>query len=549
MRLTSRRILICAIPAISVTAHADSFYVSPTGSNANIGSLSLPWKTLQFAADHVGPGDAVNVLAGNYAGFDIRHGGTPASPITFLGQSGAVINQTIPGGRKDGINIENASYVTVAGFTLIGTGATNTSEAGIRVAGDGFDNPNSFSRGVIVQNNRCDQWGVWGIFTAFTDDVQILGNECSRSAQQHGIYVSNSADRPIIRGNKVWGNAAAGIHMNGDINTGNTALPGVDGIITGALVERNIIFGNGGGSAISPGGGAAINADGIQQSIFRNNLLYDNHASGVALFRDDGGGPSSGNVVVNNTIINAANARFDLTVSDGSSNNTIFNNILYNLNTSNTRGSISLTSDALAGLKSDYNFLDPRSAIDDVSGKTLAQWRTTTGGDTHSTALSPAQMQALFKDYANNEFTLASNSAARDTGVAALTNGSAVPAPSMDLPGNPRPMGSGFDVGAYEYRVLAADANYDGTVDTADFKILLANYGKPGDFNHGDFNHDGMVDFADFQILELNFGQSLSAGAAASALPVVPELRGLTSTCGMLSGASLLRRRSRTATS
>ena len=41
-----------------------------------------------------------------------------------LAQSGAVINQTIPGGRKDGINIENASYITVSGFTLIGTGAT-----------------------------------------------------------------------------------------------------------------------------------------------------------------------------------------------------------------------------------------------------------------------------------------------------------------------------------------------------------------------------------------------------------------------------------------
>src|SRR5207248_11116649 len=135
--------------------------------------------------------------------------------------------------------------------------------------------------------------------------------------------------------------------------------------------------------------------------------------SGVALFRDDGGGPSGGNVVVNNTIINAANARFDLTVSDGSTNNTIFNNILYNLNASISRGSISLTTDALAGFKSDYNFLDPRFAIDDVSGKTLAQWRTATGSDTHSAALSPAKMQALFKDYANDKLSLASKIAAR----------------------------------------------------------------------------------------------------------------------------------------
>jgi hypothetical protein len=55
---------------------------------------------------------------------------------------------------------------------------------------------------------------------------------------EHGIYVSNSGDRPIVRYNHVFNNRANGIHLNGDIDTGNTDLPGVDGIITGARIEE-----------------------------------------------------------------------------------------------------------------------------------------------------------------------------------------------------------------------------------------------------------------------------------------------------------------------
>jgi len=519
--MMSQRSVIIGLFLWGGLARAGTYYVSPTGSNTGQGTAASPWLTLQYAADHASAGDTVNVLAGDYAGFDLRHGGTATNPLTFLAQPGATIDRVIPGGRADGINIENASYVTVNGFTLLGTGNPATSEAGIRVVGDGFDSPNAFSRGVVVQNNRVDQWGKWGIFTGFSDDLQILNNEASRSAQQHGIYVSNSADRPIIRGNRVWGNAAAGIHMNGDIDTGNTALPGVDGIISNAVVEKNVIYGNGGGSAYTAGGGSAINADGVQNSVFRNNLLYDNHATGIALFQIDGGGPSSGDTVVNNTVVNAANSRYALLVANGAVNSTLFNNIVYNLNPSLTRGSISLDADALPGFKSDYNFLDPRFEASGVPVNSLLLWQTATGGDAHSTAINLAQLKALFKDYANNDYTLAKTSAARDAGVASLGGATA---PADDLRGVLRPMGNAYDVGAYEYRLLPADANADDTVDVADFRILLANYGQPGDFAHGDFNHDGRVDFADFQILERSFGETQAAGGP---LPATPSIVGV----------------------
>ena len=209
-------------------------------------------------------------------------------------------NATTP----DGINLEGADYVTIDGFNVVGMPRT-----GIRSV---------INHDVILRNNNLDQNGYWGILTGFSDDLLIENNVASRSVQQHGIYVGNSGDRPIIRNNVLWGNHANGIHMNGDVSQGG------DGIISGALVEDNIIYDNG------LGGGSGINCDGVQNSLIRNNLIYNEHASGISLYQIDGGGSSTGNLVVNNTVLVAADGRWALNIQDGSTGNTVRNNILYN---------------------------------------------------------------------------------------------------------------------------------------------------------------------------------------------------------------------------
>lgn len=430
-----------------------TYYVSTGGSNQSAGSQAAPWQTLQHAADHVAAGDTVVVTAGNYVGFDLRTSGTAASRITFAAQKGAVINAVNPATKRDGINLENVSHVTVDGFTLLGTNDPATSRAGIRVVGDGFDT-GVFSTGVIVRNNAAHRWGTWGIFTAFADDITIEGNVCSRSVKEHGIYFSNSADRPVIRNNTCWGNANCGIHMNADIETGNTALSKVDGIISGALVDANTCYGNGGGSAFSGVGGSAINCDGVRDSRITNNLLYDNHAGGIALYQIDAAAPATGNTIANNTVIQAADGRWCLLVTGGAVNTTVFNNVLFNLHP--TRGAIELSGDSAAGFVSDYNLVEDRFSHDE-SFVTLAQWRTATGGgDAHSAAISQAQMGALFANYAGNDFSLAPASAAIDRGTAGVTNESLKLAPLIDRAGASRPAGGGFDVGAFERPVFAS---------------------------------------------------------------------------------------------
>ena len=391
-----------------------TFYVSTAGSNASSGDASHPWQTLQYAADRVRAGDTVIVRAGDYAGFHLATDGTASARITFTAESGARVTSS-NSYNTNGINLEGASYVTVEGFAVVGV-----PRAGIRSV---------LNEGVVIRNNTCDQNGYWGIFTSFSYGVLIEGNVASRSVSEHGIYVSNSGDDPVVRGNAVWGNYANGIHMNGDVSQGG------DGIISRALVEGNVLYGNG------AGGGAALSADGVQDSVFRNNLVYDTHANGISLYRVDGGGASKNNLVVNNTLLVASDGRWAVNIRDGSTGNTVLNNVLHSAQS--FRGAISVTADSLPGFVSDYNLAEDRFSTDGGNTAiTLAQWRTATGQDGHS--FTTSDPTTLFVSASGGDYHLTANSAAVDKGTTSN-------APQKDAEGTARPSGAGVDIGHDEY--------------------------------------------------------------------------------------------------
>jgi hypothetical protein len=431
VRLATRAVALLAL--LAGPARATDYWVKNGGNDAADGlTQATAWATLGHAAGLVDPGDTVRVLDGSYQGFDLRRSGTAGNPVTFRAEGTGALITSDNGMTPDGINVENAAHVVIDGFVVNGR-----TRAGIRVAVSDF---------VAVRNCRTGNNGVWGIFSGFANDLTIEDNETYGSVDEHGIYVSNSGDRPIIRRNHSHDNFANGIHMNGDESQGG------DGVISDALVERNVIHGNG------MGGGSGINMDGVTDSLVQNNLLYDNHASGISMYRIDGGSGSSGNVVVNNTIVQASDGRWCVNISDGSTGNTVRNNILYNLHS--FRGAISIDGASRPGFASDHNAVISRFSVD--GGDTviaLAAWQAL-GYDAGSFVATPAQLFLA----PGSDFHLLPGAPAVDTGAAAA-------APSADLEGNPRPVGGGVDVGAYETQLLECG---DGGVDPGE------QCGEPG---------------------------------------------------------------------
>jgi len=422
-------------PTLAGAAPLRTFYVDPAGNDSAAGSSAAPWRTLQKAADTVRAGDLVIVRAGHYAGLYLTTSGTATDPITFRGEPGAIVDSQNPR-TQDGINLEGASYVVVESFTV-----TGVPRAGIRSV---------VNHHVTIRNNTGDLNGRWGILTGFSDDLLIENNVMSRSQAEHGIYVSNSGDRPVIRRNHVWGNNANGIHMNGDLSQGG------DGVISGAVVEDNIIHDNG------VAGGSGINGDGVQSSIIRNNLLYNNHASGISLYQIDAGQPARNNQILNNTIVMASDARWAINIQNASTGNVVRNNILFNQHP--FRGSIAISADSLPGFVSDTNAIMDRFSMDGGDTRvTLAAWRSASGQDSHSIVATPAM---LFANFAGNDYHLSATSLARDAGgsIANVTD---------DLEGAPRPQGSAFDIGAYEFPASTAPVTLtvtrtgNGTVTSA----------------------------------------------------------------------------------
>jgi parallel beta-helix repeat protein len=419
----------CLLALLVSACPAATYYVGTTGSDNNPGTSASPWATLQHAVDGIAPGDTILVASGTYAGCRIGIPGGPSSPKTLKAAPGAAVLIDAPGPvnkHNSIIEVENFS-LTMTDWVIAGFEVANSPNYGIDVR---------VTDRITVQGNHVHNSALTGIFTAFSNYVIIENNETDHN-NEHGIYQSNSSVYPTIRGNNSHDNASAGIHMNGDITeappTGKKT-----GLVQYATVEANIIWNNG------TAGASGINCDGVDDSLIANNLLYNNHASGISLYAIDGAHGSSNNMVYNNTIVMAPNSRFVINIpNDGGGKkppvgNVIENNILYTPDAGH--GSVLIAKAGVEGFQSDYNVVvNVFSANDDTSTINLKKWQSH-GYDLHSIIATPAQ---LFVNPASNNYQLKAGSPAIDKGTAL----SAVP---TDILGVARPQGAGYDIGSYE---------------------------------------------------------------------------------------------------
>jgi len=424
--------------SISLPIFAATYYVSNSGNDSYNGeSPDSTFVTLQHAANTVTAGDSVLVLPGDYQGFDLRGvDGTENDPIVFKAWGDSVrITDNNPR-TDDGINLEGPDWVVIDGFTVIGVPRN-----GIRLV---------TAEHITIKNNTCLN-NSRGIFTGFVEYVVIENNLCAYSWDEHGIYHSNSGDHPIIRYNICHHNNSCGIHMNGDLNMGG------DGLITDAIVEGNIVYENG------DAGGSGINCSGVADSKIFNNLLYQNHASGISLYKGGSAQGSYNTKVYNNTIINASDSRWCVNIGDSTTTaDTLYNNILINFHS--WHGSIAVDEFLLDEFYSDYNIvIDALSRDGDASAISLSEWQAS-GFDTHSFLAD--SMHHIFVDWQDGDYHLLPTSQAVDSGTSIVSI-----VVIDDLDGVSRPYGNEYDIGAYEYN--PSGTNIPDETDLNPCKVII----------------------------------------------------------------------------
>ncbi|MFL6141654.1 MAG: choice-of-anchor Q domain-containing protein [Labedaea sp.] len=432
-----------------------NFFVAPTGSDSNNGSAEAPWLTLQHAANVVYPGDVVDARPGSYVGFVVPTSGTAGAPIAFQAEAGAVIDRPVTrDGVTAGINALGTSFITISGFTIAAQPGDPAWTAGIRVGGIAPDQPApNWATGNVVAGNTVRLRAVppgdtatggdrTGIFADWQDGLQMLNNTVS-GGWESGIAIASSSTNYAVRGNRIADVGGIGIRNDGVFG------PFVPGINTNAAIEGNTIHDVGFGV-----GGPAIGADGLQDSVVRNNLVYDAHGTGLSFAMVNASDGSKNDLVVNNTVVMAADAAgAAFRVAKGPNTGlTVLNNIFLTRNADrNADGAYSYAIDATAGSTFDFNVVTNPVA----RHVSLKRWQQQ-GFDTHSIAVPSGTLATVFVDPAADDYHLAPGSPAIDAGTATQ-------APATDLDGNPRPQGDGFDIGAYEFTVAVLPATEIGT--------------------------------------------------------------------------------------
>ena len=400
-------------------------YVATTGDDHHSGVETEPLLTLQRAADIATAGDTIFIRAGQYAPFTIRTVGSAQAPVRFVADAGTYIKAV--GESVDAITVDGGAWIEVEGFA-----ATSAGGAGLRLRA---------CSAVTARRNQFVDNSVWGVIVDNCSDVLLDNNEIRGSVRSHGIYLSNGGDRAIVRGNRITSNTSAGIAVGGDNKSDQ------DGIITGTLIEDNVLISN--GVDRSP----AILLDGAVSTVLRNNVISKSGGAGITLQHKYGGSASTGTLLEHNTIVLMLGATVAVELQDAAVDTTVRNNILVagiwpiGSRTADelvpeAKGAMAVSLDSLAGLRSDHNVLTPRLFIGGESvALTLPQWQQRTRQDKHS--VNPL-LERLFRDAANGQFELVDGSAAVDRG----EDSKGV---SRDLAGNARPVGLHVDAGAYEF--------------------------------------------------------------------------------------------------
>jgi len=396
-------IALIAILLMGQTAWATTYYVDRLlpGSDSNSGvSESTPYLTVSKCASMlVNPGDQCLVKNGTYPeNVRISHSGTAANPIALKNYPGHSPLLDFKNVDYNGLYIVASpsptliSYVTVQGLRI-----TRGSQ-GIKVeAGE-----NLVFQGNEIYNNVAPlPNGGTGIVCVFCHHITITQNRIHDNGRDtapygHGIYLYGSDH--IVTNNLIYGNGGFGLQAAG--------RPCVDGQYTN------------------------VNQCAASNWFVANNTFsYGRNRGGMTIWNSNNTGANNHTIVNNIFLENAqqTSSSNGIEFCNSSSGHNITNNLSYATSPGGT---------AFIG--------------GGCSGTEVCTSCTITNNSVN--IANPNMVNAPSTEPASPDFHLTSKSAGViDFGLNLTAN-----RVTNDLDGKPRPVGNGFDIGAYEFSTDAA---------------------------------------------------------------------------------------------
>jgi len=497
-----KTILALFFAALSGSLFAQNYYVSTTGNDSNPGTQAQPWRTIQHAANTVGAGSTVYIMAGTYTETVwVNVSGSAGNYITFTHFGSDVV--TIDGGSTGTqtvlFTISGQNYLIVDGLHF--TNATGNFSSGIYITNGAShiqiknnqisnihfsNNPNdpvtsstnvnplvvynqngsTACTDILIQNNQ-----IFDCRTGFSEALTLNGNVDGFEVSGNTVHDITNIGIDLAGGYGVSNNSATDMARNGTVKD-NVVYNCVSSYAVSAgiyvdggqniIVERNTSYANGRGFEV----GAEQAGHTTTGITVRDNIAWQNQGAGIGIGGYDY--PNTGKVtnsqVLNNSFYdnNKNNTWVGELLVEYSENCTIKNNIFYGKNTQRMMIVTRLNS---TGLTINYNqYYHPDGATlmkVDYEGAVytgFSAYQSGAGQDAQSAFGDP-----LFANTATPDLNIQSGSPAINAGDPAFVAG----AGETDFAGNARVVGSGVDLGAYEFQMALP-------VEFADFSIYRA---------------------------------------------------------------------------
>jgi len=380
------------------------------GNDSNLGTTEkLAFKTIQQANEKVAIGDTVYVKNGTYEeNITVKASGTSNNWIVFKAFPG---HKPFVRGTQDGTFRIEGNYIKIIGFRITSTDVGS----GIHVG-----NGNHHTQ---ILNNEIHDSGCGGISGQETDYLYIEGNVSYRNAFRSpyqcsgiSIYQAKAFDEKpgfhnIIRGNISYSNENKLPIINGNVTDGN-------GII---IADFRHTQGNNKIPKYTP------------FTLVENNIVFNNGGRGINIFQSD-------NVVVrNNTAFkNLISSNLEGTLNGEittifSENISFYNNIAYGINKSKK----TFVDDYSQNNKWNYNL--------SYNGRVLVN-------NGHSNAvLERENLIDIDPLFVNPSLIVKEANFRLQPQSPAINSGTSLSAANIDFVGNKRPVGTGYDMGAYEF--------------------------------------------------------------------------------------------------